>query len=109
MATMQSLLDEARKSLNDDSKTRYPDSDLLLDANNAVSVAFSIRPDLRYGSYPGTFADLGTASTFPLPLEYRPAVVAYIVGKAQEVDDEFVNTGSVDHALKEYYRGLGVI
>jgi hypothetical protein len=112
MATMQSILDEARLDLNDsastDSDRRNPDANLLKYANDALAKAFVLRPDLNYGNYGSTFADLTTASTFPLPLEYRPAVVNYVVHRCEGGDDQFVSDGRAALALKLYKEDLGV-
>src|SRR5213075_3374494 len=42
----QQVLDAARKTLNDDSKTRYPDADLLLYLNDGVKAMVELRSDL---------------------------------------------------------------
>lgn len=106
--SMQSLLDLARLDLNDDAKVRYPDSDLIKDANDAIAKALVLRSDLNYGSYGTAFVDLTTAADFPLPLEYRSGIVSYIIARAQSSDDEFVNNKRVEQGLAEFIRSLGM-
>lgn len=118
MATMQSVIDQARIEINDVATgtivPRYPTADLLSYANDGIANAYVMRPDLRYGNYgTGTstvsdYTDLTTASTFPLDLEYRAAIVAYIVHKNQSGDDAFVNNAKADLGLKQYLSGLGL-
>ena len=109
---MQTILDEARLDLNDsasdDTLRRNPDANLMKFANDAISKAVVLRPDLNYGGYGTAFADLTTASNFPLPLEYRPAVVNYIVARCESSDDQFANDGRSANDLKQFYSDLGL-
>src|SRR3990167_3763242 len=110
---MQAIMDLARLDLNDTAKIRYPDVDLLKDANDGVAKAYAYRPDLKYGSYgtsgTSTYTELTTASTFPLDYEYQAAVVSYIVARNQVGDDQTAIDQRAETEFKEYLRGLGVI
>lgn len=88
MATMQDLLDRARRPLKDASKRRLSDTDALRYANAAVRRAYTLRPDLRFGSYTSVPSDLVLGDAFPLPLEYFQAVANYVtaVGEMEEDD-----------------------
>lgn len=106
--SMQSVIDLARGDLNDANKIRYPDADLLKHANDGVAKAFALRSDLRFGSYATAYTDLAVGDDFPLGIEYRDAVAAFIVARAQEADDEFVTQGKAELGLKQFMSGLGV-
>ena len=118
MATMSDIVDQARLDINDIATgtivPRYPTSDLLKFANDGIAKAYVMRPDLRYGSYgtgTGTasdYTDLTTASSFPLDLEYRAAIVSYVVARNQSGDDAFANNAKADLGLKQYLSGLGL-
>lgn len=108
MATMQEVLDLARLDVNDAGKIRDKDADWIKFANDGIARCYALRPDLNYGSYGSAFADLTTASTFPLPIEYRPAIAAYIVARAQTADDPFVLEQRASLSMHEYLRGVGL-
>jgi hypothetical protein len=52
---------------------------------------------------------LTTASTFPLPLQYRPAIANYIVMRCEASDDEFAVEQRATQALKLYMADLGLL
>lgn len=108
MATMQSVLDLALIDLNDTDKARNTDVNMLKFANDGIAKAVVMRPDLNYGSYTTAWADLTTASAFPLPLEYRPAIANYIVMRAEVADDAFANEQRAIQGLKMFMADLGV-
>lgn len=108
MATIQSVIDLARLDLNDAGKTRNTDADMIQFANDGIAKAYVIRPDLRYGSYGTAYADLTTASSFPLPLEYRPAIANYIVMRCETADDAFANEQRAIQGMKMFLNDLGV-
>lgn len=107
MADIQSVLNLARIDLNDDSGSRYSDANLLRFANDGLALTYSLRPDLNFGSYGTAFVDLTATSTFPLPLEYRPAIASYIVYRNESGDDEFVISQRAEKDLAEYIKGIG--
>jgi hypothetical protein len=105
---MQSVLDLARLDMNDADKTRNTDANLLSFANDGIAKAVVIRPDLNWGNYSTAWADLTTASSFPLPLEYRPAIANYVVGCAEKADDQFAVEQRAIQAMKLFLGDLGV-
>ena len=111
MATMQSVMDLARLDFNDSAKTRNPDANLIQYANDGIAKAYVIRPDLNWSTgtgYSYAYADLTTSSTFPLPLEYRPAIANYIVLRCEVSDDPFAVEQRAIQALKLYLSDLGI-
>jgi hypothetical protein len=108
MATIQDVIDLSRFDLNDAAKTRNADSDMLKFANDGIAKAYVIRPDLKFGSYTTAFADLTTASAFPLPLEYRPAIANYITMRCETADDPFAVEQRAIQGLALYLKDLGV-
>ena len=106
--TVQSVLDLARGDLNDDDKIRYSDADLLKNFNDAVALAYSLRPDLRFGNYPTAYTDLAATADCPLAIEYRQALASYIVWGAQSSDDAFVLDERAQKSLREFRSGLGI-
>ena len=108
MATMQSVMDLARFDLNDQAKTRNTDADMIQFANDGIAKAIVMRPDLNWGNYGAAFGDLSAGTLFPLPLEYRPAIVNYIVLRSETADDPFAVEQRAIQALKLYLSDLGV-
>ena len=99
--TVQTVLDEARLILNDAATNvvtgsaitpRYPDADLLRYANAGIAKALTLRPDLNFGSYGTAWTDVVATASFPLPIEYRGAIVSYVVYRNQSGDDPFAVT-----------------
>lgn len=86
--TMQRVIDDARVPLNDPSATRYPDTDLLKIANAAVLILRRRRPDLFFGRFTSLPGELTTGQNLPVDDEYFPAVVDYVVARAETRDDE---------------------
>lgn len=91
MPTMQELCDRARIPLNDASKDRYLDADLLGFGNAAIRRAYQLRPDLKFGAYATDYSDLALTGTFPLPSYFLQPVADYIAGRMNTVDDETAN------------------
>lgn len=106
--TIQNIMDLARLDLNDADKTRNTDANLVKFVNDGIAKAYVIRPDLKYGSYGTAFADLGTTSSFPLPLEYRSAISNYTVMRCEVSDDPFAIEQRAIQALKLYLSDLGI-
>ena len=105
---MQSVMDLARFDLNDQAKTRNTDADMIQFANDGLAKAVVMRPDLNFGNYATAWADLTTASAFPLPLEYRPGIVNYIVLRCETADDAFANEQRAIQGLKLFMNDLGL-
>lgn len=91
MPTMQELCDRARIPLNDESKDRYLDADLLGFGNAAIRRAYQLRPDLKFGAYSTDYSDLSLTGTFPLPSYFLQPVADYIAGRMNTIDDEASN------------------
>ena len=108
MATMQDVIDLARLDLNDSDKTRNTDVNMLKFANDGVAKVLVMRPDLNWGNYSTAYADLTTASSFPLPLEYRPGVANYVVMRCETADDAFANEQRAIQGLKLFLADIGL-
>ena len=110
--TMLSVLNLARIDLNDakgtDGSARTLDSKLIQFANDGIAKTVVMRPDLNFGKYTTAYADLTTASNFPLPLEYRPAIANYIVMRTEAGDDPFAVEQRALQSLKIYLNDLGL-
>jgi hypothetical protein len=63
MTTAQTLIDEARKTLQDSGKDRFTDLDLLVGLNDGLKVIRAVRPDLWYGSLGTPLAALASGPT----------------------------------------------
>lgn len=94
MAIVQALLDRARISLNDDAKTRWPDSDLLLHYNAGINILKMKRPDLFFGQFLTLPSEQSAASTFPLEDMFQPALQDYIAARAMFKDAEEAAQGA---------------
>lgn len=105
---IQDVLDLARLDVNDAGKIRETDSNWLKFANDGIARCLALRPDLNYGNYSTAYVDLGTSSVFPLPIEYRPAIAAYIVARAETADDPFVLEQRADYEMQQYLKNLGL-
>lgn len=112
MALVQSVLDLARLDINDSSTNtaayRTPDSELLKYFNDGLARTYVVRPDLQFGAYGTAFVDLASTSTFPLGLEYRAPIAAYIVSRQQTGDDANVLSQRADMEMARYMRELGL-
>ena len=90
--TLSDILTQARVLLQDEAGVRYPDSGLVQNINEAILETARIRPDL-YRDYAlnQDFPQYDPSQTdvaIDYPLLYRPALVNYIVGRAQMQDSE---------------------
>lgn len=91
MSTMQDLCDLARSSLNDSAKVRFSDTDCLKYANMALAATYKVRPDLKFGSYSTEFTPLVIGGTFPLPVQFEPAIADYVGFRCELRDDDATN------------------
>ena len=103
---MQDILDLGRQDLNDDAQVRYKDSVGIKYLNDGIARAYELRPDLRFGSYGTAYVDLTTASTFPLPIEYRKRLADYVTYRFFTSDDEFVSSGLVKESYDTFVKEL---
>jgi hypothetical protein len=107
--TVQQAIDRGRIPLNDVDKDRYTDVDLLVYAQDAYLLAFRHRPDLFIGRFSllTSATSLALGSTFPMDDQYLPFVADYITGRAEMLDDEFVNSGRAQSGIASFLSGLG--
>jgi hypothetical protein len=89
--TIQNVLDLARETLNDDPPVRWPDTECLKYAQDALDAVYSLRPDLFHGQFT-TFdsSTLTLLSNFPLSGRLRRRVADYIIMRCETKDDEQV-------------------
>ena len=106
--TIQSIVDLSRLDFNDDLKVRYLDSDLLKYCNDAIAKILVMRPDINWGNYANAYTDLALTDNFPLLLEYRRPVAAYITAMAETSDDPFAIAQRAEQGLKEFVSGIGL-
>jgi len=103
MATVQSMLDRARVSLNDDAKTRWSDAELLSHYNDGINILKGERPDMFFGLFLSLPSDQGVGDTFPLEDTVRPAIQDYILARAMFKDSE----EAVQGAATSFYSLFG--
>lgn len=101
MSTAQTLISEARNTLQDDG-TRYPDTDLLVGLNDGLKLIRSVRPDLWYGSLATPLVALVLGDAFPLAPEYEPAIKEYVIHYASMREDEYSVSGRAAAFLKKF-------
>ena len=89
--TVQQVIDRARIPLNDADKTRYPDTELTVYANDAYYMLRRIRPDFFLGAWTSLPASLSAADNFPnIDIMYMPPIADYVTARAEFKDDEAV-------------------
>lgn len=93
MATFQTVIDDARVTLNDSDAVRYTDPQLMQYCNDGIQEAFRLRPDFLLGQY--TAADVTYVATdqIPLPLKFQNLMHFYVVFRAELRDDEYSAEG----------------
>lgn len=89
MATLQTIVDDARVLLNDADKLRYSDALLLKNANEAIAYAKRLRPDLFLGTFKTTLSSYALTDVSPMPPEYEFALKDYVVARCNAIDDEY--------------------
>lgn len=90
--TMQRVVDQGRVPINDASKVRFTDLNLLEFAKDAIQMVLSRRPDLFYGRF-SALPDITTltlASALPVDDTLAPAISDYITARAESGNDESV-------------------
>lgn len=88
--TVGSIITEARLLLQDVSGVRWPDAAIYQHLNMGLLESRLIRPDL-WRATPDTipqYTVADVAATLDFELQYRPALVFYVVGLCQLEDDE---------------------
>lgn len=106
MANCSDIVARARLPLNDSEKVRYSDVDLMAHLRAAVSMAYALRPDLRFGSYLTTPTTLELGTAFPLPVQHEQVIADYITFRAETVDDEHVNANREAKFLALFQKGI---
>lgn len=106
--TMQSVLDQARITLNDADKDRHSDADLLKFANRALDEAYRLRPDLFIGQFSSLTEghQLAVGADFPIDGRFRSPVVDLVIGWAEMTDDEHSVSGRAAALLTKFEKGL---
>lgn len=109
MATMQNIIDSARVILQDSTKVRFSDTELLAHANVAVMEAYRLRPDLFFSSISAPPTALVAGGTFPLPTYLEDAVAQFAAGRTELRGDLYSKEGrapSLMAALKGALMGV---
>jgi hypothetical protein len=89
----QDLIAEASTLMNDPSNLRYAQADLLTYLNEGVRETLAFRTELAFDSYGTAVTDGTLTSAFPLPPEFRRALVAYVIGRAETKDADYAVGG----------------
>ena len=108
MATLQTVIDNARQTLNDDDKVRWTDAEALTYAQDALDAIFYLRPDLFHGQFATIFDSeaLTLASNMPIADRFRRQVADYIIFRGEVKDEESVVTGRSVGAIQYFERML---
>ena len=125
--TYQNLLSEARSILQDTATDatlqRYTDQTLLDQLNRGLLELYRIRPDAFYDLWDDTAEDflvpsLDTSAlpsvtsylnTFALPLMFYDALMDFVVGYVEAVDDEFTQDARSMTFLMEFKRKVSAL
>jgi hypothetical protein len=106
--SVQTIIDDARESINDDQKVRWPDAELLIYLKNGLDALYQMRPDLWHNQFDPEFnsdaLELTTPSSFPISDRYRRMVCDYIIMRAETKDDQAVNSGRAAMAYQFFER-----
>lgn len=98
MATFKELCDLARLSMQDTSGVRIKDTPELIGyANIFMRVGRRFRRAAFFGTpyFSGGLPTFALGDPFPLPSEYEPGLVDYLIARAAAKDDEFNEDGKV--------------
>lgn len=106
--TIQTVIDLARLTLNDDDKIRWPDAEMLSYAQDGLDTVFRLRPDLFHGQFATLFdsSALVVGSTFPIENRFRRTVADYLIMRAESKDEEAVSTGRASQSAQYFERML---
>lgn len=132
--TYQNLITEARELLQDTrTEYRYTDAVLLNKLNRALQELGRLRPDAftdRFNDETGDIlvpevvvddatpdsdpdvldatedAEVALSSTIDWPMMFYPAVVAYVTGAAELIDDEFTDDGRAVTLMASFKQGV---
>lgn len=104
--TVQQVVDHARIPLNDVDKARYSDATLLTYFNDAILLVRKMRTDLFLGRWLTLPSNLALTDTFPIDEMYYPLVADYITGRAEVIEDEYVDNGRAAMLLQNFVMGF---
>jgi hypothetical protein len=113
--TIGGLITEARMLLNDEipisGAPRYADNELTSALNDAMIQVRAKRPDafLRYGLRvpPPLYAlPADNGSLFPIEDQFYPAVIFYVVGRAELTEDTFADDGRAVTLMSKFVSQL---
>lgn len=93
MATFQSVIDDARVTLNDEDGIRYTTAQLMSFCNDGIQEIFRIRPDFRLGQYKSADTVYVSTDQLPIPLKFQSLLNYYVVFRAEMRDDEYSGEG----------------
>jgi hypothetical protein len=99
--TYQNIIDEARETLQDtDSEGyRYTTAMLLNLLNRGLQELARLRPDAFYDTFVTEdivvpeIAEAGLGADFGAPMMFYPAMVYWVIGSAELIEDEFATDG----------------
>jgi hypothetical protein len=89
MATFQTVIDDARVTLNDVDGTRYTAPQLMQFCNDGIQEIFRIRPDFLLGQYTAADVTYVESDPIPIPLKFQNLLGFYVVFRAELRDDEY--------------------
>jgi hypothetical protein len=103
MATFQTVIDDARVTLNDVDGIRYTDPQLMQFCNDGIQEVFRIRPDFMLGNYTAADVIYVATDTIPIPLKFQNLLNFYLVFRAEMRDDEYSAEGRAG-ALRQLFK-----
>jgi hypothetical protein len=107
MSTLQSVRADARVLLQDTDTGafRYSDTDLLGYVNDGLAEAYTLRPDLFFGTidYELGLERMPAGDPLPISEKYRATLADYVVFRAHAREDE-TSSGSRAAAFYQRFR-----
>lgn len=89
MSTVQDIIDSASLLAQDAGHDRVTLGELTDFFNDAIREAHKLRPDLFFGTYNTTLSTYALTDVVPLPPDYEPYLIDYLVMRIESVDSEF--------------------
>ncbi len=110
LATVADYISSARRLLQDKiSPYRYPDDDIVLALNLAISEARRARPEMFQDYFFTTLPSYSSASpsvSVAIPEEYRMTFLYYVVGHNQLADQEDTTDARTSMLLNKFIAQL---
>lgn len=107
--TVQQVVDQARESLNDDDKIRYPDAECATYVNEGLRTMRLFAPYLFIGKFTTyTGADVALGGNIPLDDFWKPALVDFVIFRAQMKDEEYSEGGLAEASRRFWKEKIGV-